>query len=266
MSGEDSCTRDCAGKWLSPLIDYENTISNDGRRRLNAQIFYTEHRRRAWKYGEMQLPYEDGLKISFDPAQAIGRFIIRPIQTMEIKKINLTFYRGTSANPDQTEVGQATAELKAPTGFTWDRRFEFHHNVFQVLTVSPVQTGITAVLLQTVETETYATHAALDAAYQNGQISVNGLDDFWLCDNTWDVAHPNTWDDVVTSSLTATGGSVTASQSTCSPGQFDNLEGTAGNPVCESCSGLSGDCDDCVCPDFTPQIEANCKAACSVPR
>ena len=29
--------------------------------------------------------------------------------------------------------------------------------------------------------------------------------------------------------------------------------------------GLSGDCDDCVCPDFTPQIEANCKAACSLP-
>ena len=64
---------------------------------------------------------------------------------------------------------------------------------------------------------------------------------------------------------TATGGSPTASQSTCPSGQFDNLEGTAGNPVCESCSGLSGDCDDCVCPDFTPQIEANCKAACSLP-
>ena len=65
---------------------------------------------------------------------------------------------------------------------------------------------------------------------------------------------------------TATMGSPTASQSTCPSGQFDNLEGTAGNPVCESCSGLSGDCDDCVCPDFTPQIEANCKAACSLPR
>ena len=60
-------------------------------------------------------------------------------------------------------------------------------------------------------------------------------------------------------------GSPTTSQSTCPSGQFDNLEGTAGNPVCESCSGLSGDCDDCVCPDFTPQIEANCKAACSLP-
>ena len=50
----------------------------------------------------------------------------------------------------------------------------------------------------------------------------------------------------------------------CPPGEFNNLE-TPGELSCESCSLLAGDCADCECEDFSPAVEANCKAACDLP-
>ena len=49
------------------------------------------------------------------------------------------------------------------------------------------------------------------------------------------------------------------SVSACPAGEFDGGEG------CESCSGLASPCDDCVCPDFNPQVQAACTLACLTP-
>ena len=51
----------------------------------------------------------------------------------------------------------------------------------------------------------------------------------------------------------------------CPAATFDNGEGTASAPTCESCYQLQPPCDDCVCPEFTAEIQAACTAACLAP-